>query len=267
MSPDERQLLSELFARVQSASANRRDPEAEAFIAENVRAQPYAPYLLAQAVIVQEEALKNAAEKIETLERELSVAKAQAQGQGAQGQGAPGQGAPGQGASGGFLGSIFGGANAPQPAPQPAASTGPWGYQRSSVPQAGAPRYEPPPQQAAPWGGQQAQPPQGGSFLKGALGAAAGVAGGMLLANSLQGLFGGHNNTHGIASGENAGAGAGGGGTASSLASHDDSAIAGGIFDSHPKSEPPAAPAPAPAPASFDDGGGWDSGGDESYDT
>lgn len=38
----------------------------------------------------------------------------------------------------------------------------------------------------------------GGSFLKGALGAAAGVAGGMLLANAVGGLFSGKNNPLGI---------------------------------------------------------------------
>jgi hypothetical protein len=44
-----------------------------------------------------------------------------------------------------------------------------------------------------PWGGQQQQAPSaGGGFLRGALGTAAGVAGGMLLANSLSGIFGGH---------------------------------------------------------------------------
>ena len=44
-------------------------------------------------------------------------------------------------------------------------------------------------------------PPAGGGFLHGALGAAAGVAGGVLLADSIRGLFGGHNNPMGIASG------------------------------------------------------------------
>ena len=72
MTPEERQLLSELFDRVRSASGNTRDPEAEAFIADQVRAQPYAPYLMAQAVIVQEEGLKKAAARIEELERALA---------------------------------------------------------------------------------------------------------------------------------------------------------------------------------------------------
>jgi hypothetical protein len=230
MTPDERKLLAELFDRVQSAAGNRRDPEAEAFIAEKVRAQPYAPYLLAQAVIVQEEGLKNALARIEQLEREVADAKAQPAG------------------GGSFLGSIFGGGQRAAEQSQPA--PGPWSHQRSSVPSVGP--------QTGGWGGQQMQPqqamqqPQGGSFLKGALGAAAGVGGGVLLANSLQGLFSGGNNAHGIA-GDTASAGAAG-------ASSANSDITGGIFDS----KPAAAPTPAAEPASYDDGSsGWDSGGDD----
>jgi hypothetical protein len=227
MTPDERKLLAELFDRVQSAAGNRRDPEAEAFIAENVRAQPYAPYLLAQAVIVQEEGLKNALARIEQLEREVADAKAQPAG------------------GGGFLGSIFGGGQRQAEQPQPA--PGPWGQQRGSVPSVGA--------QTGGWGGQQMQQPnqqpQGGSFLRGALGAAAGVAGGVLLANSLSGLFSGGNNAHGIA-GDTASAGAAG-------ASSAGSDITGGVFDN--KSSAP--PTPAAEPVSYDDGGsGWDSGDD-----
>ena len=41
----------------------------------------------------------------------------------------------------------------------------------------------------------------GGGFLHGALGAAAGVAGGVLLADSMRGLFGGHNSSLGIGAG------------------------------------------------------------------
>jgi len=239
MTPDERKLLSELFDRVQTASANRRDPEAESFIAENVRTQPYAPYLLAQAVIVQEEGLKTAASRIEQLERELAEAKVQ------------------PAAGGSFLGSMFGGgARAPVPAPQPQAS--PWGSQRGgSVPSVS-------PQQSGGWGAQamQQQAPQGGSFLKNALGTAAGVAGGMMLANSLSGLFSGHNTAHGIA-GDTAGGTGAGAGAASSLASHDDSAIAGGIFDNKTSDR---SAEPAPQQASYDDGGGWGAGGDDSSD-
>lgn len=258
MTPEERKLLTELFERVQSAAGNRRDPEAEAFIAENVRAQPYAPYLLAQAVIVQEEGLKNAATRIEELERQLEEAR------GAQG-------------GGGFLGSIFGGQR-PQhreEAPPPP-SPGPWSYQRGSVPSAGPQGGwgAPPPQQGG-WGGgpmspqAPGQPPgQGGSFLRGALGAAAGVAGGVLLADTLRGLFTGGNNAHGIAGDLTR---SGGSGSAADLASHDDSNIAGNIFDDKRGDQTPGQGAEGAQPASYDDDqdqGGWDDpgGDDSSYD-
>jgi hypothetical protein len=227
MTPEERQLLTELFDRVRSASGNTRDPEAEAFIADQVRAQPYAPYLMAQAVIVQEEGLKKAAARIEELERAL----AQQQQQSA---------AP---ASGGFLGSVFGGgARGSVPSTSAPRPTGPWGA--GSVPSVPQPSYAQ----------QQQAAPQGGSFLRNALGMAAGVAGGVLLANSLSSLFSGNNNTHGIA-GNDAGASA-------SNASQD---VTGGVFD------PPSTPSAGSdyiQPAAYDDGGGWDSGGDSgSFDT
>ena len=52
MSPEERQVLVELFQRTNAAASQPRDKDAEAFIAEAVRLQPYAPYLLAQAVLL-----------------------------------------------------------------------------------------------------------------------------------------------------------------------------------------------------------------------
>ncbi|MDB5651047.1 MAG: putative periplasmic ligand-binding sensor protein [Hyphomicrobiales bacterium] len=220
MTPDERKLLTDLFDRIRDAAANPRDHEAEALISDAVRAQPYAPYLLAQAVLVQEEALKAAAARIETLEHEAQQARAEP---------------AGGGSFLGGLGSIFGG-SAPQRAPEPPPG-GPWGNQRSSVPQAGMARgYDAPPQQGnyqgGPWSGQGGAPQamgQGGGFLKGALGTAAGVAGGVMLANSLQGLFSGHGNAHGIASG--LGGDSQQGTNAATPASHDDSAITGNVFD------------------------------------
>ena len=192
MSPEERQLLSGLFDRIRGVANTPRDREAEGFIDDAVRAQPYAPYLLAQSVIVQEQALRAANDRLQQLEAQVQELQQH-------GQSSP----PG---SGGFLsglGSLFGGGSPP---PQPP---------RSSVPQGGAWQQQPPPQpqqgygqpyppqqpQGGPWGGAQAAAPQGGGFLKGAMGAAAGVAGGVLLADSIRGLFGGHNNPYGMASG------------------------------------------------------------------
>ena len=47
---------------------NRRDPEAEALIAEGLRSAPHAPYALVQTVLVQDEALRNADARIRELE-------------------------------------------------------------------------------------------------------------------------------------------------------------------------------------------------------
>lgn len=216
MSPEERQLIGSLFDRIGTASTGTRDAEAETFIADRVREHPYAPYFLSQAVIIQEKALQAAAQKVEELQSQIRNLQ--------EGQRSP-QAAESQ-ASGGFLGSVgslFGvGGNTAgaAPASQPT---------RSAVPSFGRPQQQgqlyndyannsPQGQQPAPspWGGQQSQqqgsampwgggaqagPSAGGSFLRGALGTAAGVAGGMMLANSLSGLFGSHGDPLGIGSG------------------------------------------------------------------
>ncbi len=193
MSPEERQLLQGLFDRMRASAAGPRDREAEAFIADAVRQQPYAPYLLSQTVIVQDQALRAANERLQQLEAQV---------QDYQRQGGPAQ----QPGSGGFLsglGSLFGGGGQPQQ-PQPQ-SRSPWNQGAAPPPPSyGQPSYPPQgyaPQPSGPWGGGQPQQASGGGFLHGALGAAAGVAGGVLLADSIKGLFGGHNNGLGIAAG------------------------------------------------------------------
>ena len=202
MSPEERQLLQGLFERIQNAGSAPRDKDAEAFISDAVKALPYAPYLLAQTVIVQDQALRAANDRLQQLEAQVRDLEAHAP--------------PQQAGAGGFLGglgSLFGG-GAPQSAPQPplppahAPSPG-W---NQAPPQGG---WQQPPQQnyapqPGPWGAPQGgigagpfggPPQQGGGFLRGALGAAAGVAGGVLLADSIKGLFGGANNSLGIGAG------------------------------------------------------------------
>ena len=72
MTPQERQLLGDLFQRVASTASNQRDPEAEAFINDAVRMQPHAPYVLAQTVLVQQQALEAAAKRIQELEAQLN---------------------------------------------------------------------------------------------------------------------------------------------------------------------------------------------------
>jgi hypothetical protein len=191
MTPQERQLLGGLFQRVASTASNSRDTEAEAFINDAVRMQPHAPYALAQTVLVQQQALEAAAKRIQELEEQ------------GQGQNPPQQ-------EGSFLGnlgrSLFGGApSAPPPrssydasayAKQPGAPPPPPSY--SAQPSYGAQQpyspqqnYGPPPGAAGPWGA-QAPAAGGGGFLQGALSTAAGVAGGVMAADALRGLFGGH---------------------------------------------------------------------------
>lgn len=195
MSPEERQLLDNLFERVRTASATPRDRDAEDLIDQETRKQPYATYYLAQAVVVQEKGLEAAANRIRELENHVHELEA-AQSEHRQAE---------QGGS--FLSSIFGSQQSRQQAPSQQASapaSGPWGARQSSESARGYDDgYRAPPQPygaqasapqpSGPWSNNAYRGPSAGSsFLTGALGTAAGVAGGMLLANSLSGLFSNH---------------------------------------------------------------------------
>jgi uncharacterized protein len=182
MTPEERQMLGGLFQRVNSAAATQRDPEAESFINDAVRTAPHSPYVLAQTVLVQQQALEAAANRISQLE-------------------AAQQGAEQSEEHGSFLGnlgkSIFGGGPS---APPPRQDSDPQAYQRAApppprgyAPQGPQGGYPPQgyPQQPGPWGQPQAQN-GGGGFLQNAASTATGVAGGVVLGNLLGGLLGGH---------------------------------------------------------------------------
>lgn len=178
MTPQERQLIDDLFDRLSKLEGSPRDADAEAAIRDGQRRAPNAPYALVQTVLVQDEALRRANARIQELEG----------------------GGPEQQQSGGFLDSmrdrIFGqGQSQDQP-------------QRSSVPNAGnrpawntgqalPPGYGQEQGYGQPYGGQQPPPMPGGggggggSFLGTAAAAAAGVVGGSLLASSIRGLMGG----------------------------------------------------------------------------
>ena len=136
MTPEERQMLGGLFQRVNSAAATQRDPEAESFISNAVRAAPHAPYVLAQTVLVQQQALEAAANRISELEATVQQGPDQSQEQGS------------------FLGNlgktIFGGGPS---SPPPRPDSDPQSYQRAptATPSRG---YAPPP----PQGGYPAAP-------------------------------------------------------------------------------------------------------------
>jgi hypothetical protein len=164
MTPDERQLINGLFDRMRGYDLPQKDREAEALINQAVRAMPDAPYMLVQSVLVQEQALEAANARVEELEarvREL-------------------EGAQPQQGGGSFLGGLFGGAR-----PEPERRVG-------SVPAIGSragsmPSMLPGRAQAAP---ETAQPATGG-FMRSAMTTAAGVAGGMLLAEGIRNMMGG----------------------------------------------------------------------------
>src|SRR5829696_4218954 len=190
MTPQERQLIDDLFDRLAKLESAKRDPEAMLAIMQGLRNAPNAVYALVQTTLVQDEALKRADMRIQELE---AVAD--------QGQ---------QNQSGGFLdsmrGAIFGqnqsqGAShgsvpnvrAPEIASggRPAWNTGQVLQQGQPPGQYGQPTY------GQPYGGAQQQPSAfggGGSFLGTAAAAAAGVVGGSLLAGSIRSMMGGGGN-------------------------------------------------------------------------
>src|SRR6267378_3936000 len=68
MTPEERNLVIELFDRLATLEDAQRDPEAERLIRDGLRQAPNAPYALVQTVLVQDEALKRANARIQELE-------------------------------------------------------------------------------------------------------------------------------------------------------------------------------------------------------
>jgi uncharacterized protein len=169
MTPEERQLIDDLFDRLAKLEANPRDAEAERAIAEGLKRAPHAVYALVQTALVQDEALKRADARI----HELS--------EGAQPAGQPSS----------FLDTMRGalGGRTSVPSVRPGASGGPdprWN-QGGAMPSAGAaPGYA-----AGP--GYAPTPGFGGSsFLGTAAASAAGMIGGSLLLNSISSMFGHH---------------------------------------------------------------------------
>lgn len=85
MDTNDRLAIEDLFARLAEAGQRlpERDPDAEALIRTEIGRNPAAPYYMAQTIVVQQQALENAQNRIADLEA--------------------------RGNSGGFLGGLFGG--------------------------------------------------------------------------------------------------------------------------------------------------------------
>lgn len=159
MTPQERQLVEDLFDRLARLESVPRDAEAERVIADGLRRAPNAIYPLVQTVLVQDEALKRADARI----RELTGEDAE----------------PTTG--GGFLDSMrqaLTGRSTSVPSVRPNAPDPRWNS-GGAFPNANAS-----PAQGGGYGG--------GSFLGTAAASAAGVIGGALLLNSISSMFGHH---------------------------------------------------------------------------
>ena len=178
MTPQERQLIDELFDRLSRLEGTPRDPEASAAIAQGLRSAPNALYPLVQTVLVQDEALKRANHHIQELEQALAGGQDQPQ-------------------SGGFLDSmrdkIFGqqgqsrGSGSVPNVPPPLSQNRPVWNSGQAMQQV----QSPPSWGQQPYGGPQSPVGGGGSFLGTAAATAAGMVGGSLLLNSIRGMMGG----------------------------------------------------------------------------
>jgi hypothetical protein len=167
MTPQETDLVEQLFGRLANLENSPRDADAERTIANGLRRAPHAIYALVQTALLQDEALKRANARIEALQAEAGPAPEEAE----------------QPAS--FLDSMraaFGGGQPHGSVP----SVRPSGYPPNPPPY--------PPQTTPPGYGYGASPGfgGGGSFLGTAASAAAGVVGGALLLDGIRSMFGHH---------------------------------------------------------------------------
>ena len=172
MTPEERNLVIQLFDRLTTLEDAARDGEAERLIKDGLRQAPNASYALVQTVLVQDEALRRADARIRELEN----------------QGA----APARDT--GFLGSMRDSLfprsepRASVPTVRPGENTGMSSAWRSGAGASAAPSA----QVANP----AAPAAMGGSFLGTAASAAAGVIGGSLLLEGIRSMMGHHGGAH-----------------------------------------------------------------------
>ncbi len=193
MTPQERQLVDDLFARLSKVEGTPRDPDATAAISQGLRTAPNALYALVQTVLVQDEALKQAHHHIEELEAAGAPEQQQPQGgfldsmrdaifgQGQSHGSVPNVPPPGSGSR-----PVWNSGQVMQQTQSPGHYDQGYGQQQPGYGQPyGAPQ--------SPMGGAFGGAPGGGggSFLGTAAAAAAGVVGGSLLLNSFRGLMGG----------------------------------------------------------------------------
>lgn len=172
MTPQEAEIIKDVFAKLKAMSAGATDAEAAGLVEAQLRAERGAGLALVQALVMTDRERAMLAQENDALKQKIQSLEA--------------SGASAQPASGGLFG---GGSRVPQtagpwdrpatppvppPLPPQAPQGGPWGGQ---------------PQASGPWGG--GQPSGGGGFWGSALRTGAGVAGGLFAFEALKSVFGG----------------------------------------------------------------------------
>lgn len=156
MQNEEQKLIDNLFSRLQQAESqgSQRDSGAEQLIKQHLQSQPSAPYYMAQAILIQEAAMKKLNQRVSELETRLAQQPQQT--------------------SGGFLSGLFGGGNT-----RAQSNPAPNNWNNNAVQ---TPNYTATPNTAPPAA-------RGSGFLGGALQTAVGVAGGVVMADMLTSMF------------------------------------------------------------------------------
>ncbi len=175
MTPQERQMVDQLFDRLSRLETSAREADAESAIAAGLRRAPHAPYALVQTVLVQDEALKRANARIQELEG----------------------GDPSR-QPGGFLDSMRDVLLGPAQSRGSVPNISSGNDQRGPVWNSGGVLGQGDPRSGNPAVGPNGNPiGGGGSFLGTAAAAAAGMIGGSILMNSIRGLMGGNQQSFG----------------------------------------------------------------------
>jgi hypothetical protein len=166
MTPEERQMLTDLANKVAQTAAPPIDKDAEEFIRTRIGSRPDALYLMTQTVLIQNMALEQAKQQIQQLQQQQG-----------------GQTAAGQSSS-----SFLGGRGSTAAPPPQAPNAPPPTYQMAPAPGSGS-------------SGGGFTSGGGGSFLRGAAQTAAGVAAGALAFEGIRSLFGGMGHEGGFGGG------------------------------------------------------------------
>lgn len=169
MNADEKTLIENLAQRLRNADLSDIDTEAEKLIQKLMSNQPRAMYLLTQAVLLQEQALKASQAKIKQLEQDHQESRHK---------------------KSSFLGGLFGSSKQSHSHQQPSYQNGMGGVPNSSAQanysQSRGGNY------SQPQGGNYYQPSRSSSFMGQAASTALGVAGGALLFEGVSHMMGGN---------------------------------------------------------------------------